>query len=79
MIVHRLLDVFFRTLDAVDIVRDRVDQMLGRQPRPDPWATSWPPAPPDRAEEQPAATKEDETPEQKPAPKKSSSKDTKGH
>ncbi len=45
MIVHRLLDVFFRTLDAVDMVRDRVDRALGRDPRPDPWAVSWPPAP----------------------------------
>jgi hypothetical protein len=45
MIVHRLLDVFFRALDTVDMVRDRVDRVLGREPRPDPWAVSWPPAP----------------------------------
>lgn len=44
MIVHRLLDAFFRTLDAVDAVRDRVDRVLGREPRPDPWAVEWPPA-----------------------------------
>lgn len=43
MIVHRLLDAFFRTLDAIDAVRDRVDQALGREPRPDPWAVEWPP------------------------------------
>jgi len=44
MIVHRLLDAFFRTLDAVDAARDRVDRVLGREPRPDPWAVEWPPA-----------------------------------
>ncbi len=44
MIVHRLLDAFFRTLDAVDAVRDRVDRVLGREPAPDPWAVEWPPA-----------------------------------
>ena len=44
MIVNRLLDAFFRTLDAVDAVRDRVDRVLGREPRPDPWAAEWPPA-----------------------------------
>lgn len=43
MLVHRLLDAFFRTLDAVDAVRDRVDRALGREPRPDPWAVEWPP------------------------------------
>jgi hypothetical protein len=47
MIVHRLLDAFFRTLDAVDAVRDRVDRALGREPRPDPWAVEWPDAEPD--------------------------------
>jgi hypothetical protein len=47
MIVHRLLDAFFRTLDAVDAVRDRVDRVLGKEPRPDPWAVEWPPAEPD--------------------------------
>ena len=43
MIVHKLLDVFFRTLDTIDAVRDRVDRALGREPRPDPWAVTWPP------------------------------------
>lgn len=43
MIVHRLLDAFFRTLDTIDAVRDRVDRALGREPRPDPWAVEWPP------------------------------------
>lgn len=50
MIVHRLLDAFFRTLDAVDAVRDRVDRVLGKEPRPDPWAVEWPPAEPERKE-----------------------------
>lgn len=50
MIVHRLLDAFFRTLDAVDAVRDRVDRVLGKEPRPDPWAVEWPPAEPEKAE-----------------------------
>lgn len=43
MLVHRVLDAFFRTLDAVDAARDRVDRILGREPRPDPWAVEWPP------------------------------------
>ncbi len=40
MIVHRLLDVVFRTLDTVDALRVRIDAVLGRsdaQP-----ASSWP-------------------------------------
>ncbi|MDP2344320.1 MAG: hypothetical protein Q8O67_25400 [Deltaproteobacteria bacterium] len=40
MIVHRILDVVFRTLDAVDAVRARVDSALGREPQP---PSSWPP------------------------------------
>lgn len=47
MIVHRLLDVFFRALDAVDLVRDRVDRALGRESRPDPWSVAWPANPAD--------------------------------
>lgn len=43
MLVHRLLDAFFRTLDTVDAVRDRVDRILGKEPQPDPWAVEWPP------------------------------------
>lgn len=43
MWVHKVLDVFFRTLDAVDAARDKVDRALGREPRPDPWAVEWPP------------------------------------
>jgi hypothetical protein len=43
MIVHRVLDAFFRTLDAVDAVRERMDRALGREPKPDPWAVEWPP------------------------------------
>lgn len=44
-LVNRLLDVFFRTLDAVDAARERVDKALGRQPRPAPWTTEWSPVP----------------------------------
>jgi hypothetical protein len=43
MIIHRLLDVFFKTLDTVDAVRDRVDRVRGKAPEPDPWAVDWPP------------------------------------
>lgn len=42
MVVNRLLDAFFKTLDVVDAARDRVDNALGRKPRPDPWAVEWP-------------------------------------
>ena len=44
-LVNRLLDVFFRTLDAVDMARERVDRVLGRAPRPEPWTTDWSPTP----------------------------------
>lgn len=40
MIVHRILDVVFRTLDTVDAVRAKVDAALGRAPAP---PSSWPP------------------------------------
>lgn len=43
MIIHRLLDVFFKTLDTVDAVRDRIDRARGKAPEPDPWAVDWPP------------------------------------
>jgi hypothetical protein len=69
MIVHRLLDAFFRTLDAVDAVRDRVDRVLGREPRPDPWAVEWPPADPDlphRPEVEPAPAEAAEAAEAAP-------------
>lgn len=55
MLVHRVLDVFFRTLDAVDAVKDRVDRALGRSPRPDPWAVEWPPVDDDAAKVSEAA------------------------
>ena len=42
MIVHRLLDVVFRTLDTVDAVRERVDQVLRRDQQP---PSSWPATP----------------------------------
>ena len=38
-IVTRLLDAFFRTLDAVDAARERIDRVLGRTPEP--IVTSW--------------------------------------
>lgn len=66
MIVHRLLDAFFRTLDAVDAVRDRVDRVLGKEPRPDPWAVEWPPADGDaagRPEAEPEGEHKGEEPE----------------
>lgn len=44
-IVNRLLDAFFRTLDAVDMARERLDRALGRAPKPEPWAQEWAPAP----------------------------------
>ena len=44
-LVNRLLDVFFRTLDAVDAARERVDKALGRQPQPAAWTTEWSPTP----------------------------------
>ncbi|MBI1946333.1 MAG: hypothetical protein HYS27_11580 [Deltaproteobacteria bacterium] len=45
-IVNRLLDAFFRTLDAVDMARERLDRALGRAPQPEQWATDWSPTPP---------------------------------
>jgi hypothetical protein len=45
MLVHRILDVFFRALDAVDATRERIDRMIGRETRPDPWAQDWKPVP----------------------------------
>ena len=44
-LVNSLLDVFFRTLDAVDAARERVDKALGRQPQPAAWTTEWSPEP----------------------------------
>jgi len=40
MIVHRLLDAVFRTLDTVDAIRSRVDEVLGRAQAQPP--SSWP-------------------------------------
>ncbi len=45
-LVNRLLDAFFRTLDAVDMARERLDRVLGRAPQPEQWATEWSPTPP---------------------------------
>src|SRR5688500_957815 len=44
-LANRLLDVFFRTLDAVDAARERVDRALGRELKPEPWTTEWSPVP----------------------------------
>jgi hypothetical protein len=49
-LVNRLLDAFFRTLDAVDVARERIDRALGRSPRPEPWATQWTPEAPGAAD-----------------------------
>jgi hypothetical protein len=53
-IVHRLLDAVFRTLDVVDLARERVDVFLGRSPRPE-GAGDWDPLPvsPDRGADAP--------------------------
>jgi hypothetical protein len=42
-LVNRLLDAFFRTLDAVDTARERLDRVLGREPAMTPSA--WEAAP----------------------------------
>ena len=42
MILHRVIDVFFRTLDAVDTARDQLERVLGRENETDPWAVPWP-------------------------------------
>jgi hypothetical protein len=41
MILHRVIDVFFRTLDAVDTARDQLERVLGRESETDPWAVPW--------------------------------------
>jgi len=66
MLVHRVLDVFFRTLDAVDAVKDRVDRVLGRAPRPDPWAVEWPPVDDDGAKATEAPRVDDDAGPAKP-------------
>lgn len=67
-LVNRLLDVFFRTLDAVDVARERIDRALGRGPRPEPWTSEWHPAPEtERAGPSVEGPELFETPGQKPA------------
>ncbi|HEY4220816.1 MAG TPA: hypothetical protein VGO62_05720 [Myxococcota bacterium] len=44
-LVNRFLDAFFRTLDAVDMARERLDRALGRSPKPEPWVSEWSPVP----------------------------------
>jgi hypothetical protein len=43
-LVNRLLDVFFRTLDAVDAAREKVERARGHK-KPDPWSSDWQPTP----------------------------------
>lgn len=67
-LVNRLLDVFFRTLDAVDVARERIDRALGRGPRPEPWTSEWHPAPEaERTGSSAEGPELFETPGQKPA------------
>jgi hypothetical protein len=51
MFVHRLLDVVFRTLDAIDAVRARVDAVLGHEAQP---PSTWPPDAPSSPAARPA-------------------------
>ena len=44
MLIHRVLDVFFRSLDTIDAAKDKIDRLRGKSPQPDPWAVDWPPA-----------------------------------
>lgn len=41
MLVHRLIDVFFKALDIADATRDQIDRVLGREQESDPWAVPW--------------------------------------
>lgn len=43
-LVNRLLDTFFRALDAIDAARDRIDKGLGRNEHPQPWSVGLPAA-----------------------------------
>lgn len=53
MIVHRLLDALFRTLDTIDLARERLERAVGRDRQPQPWTTTWEPKA--AAEQQPEA------------------------
>lgn len=55
-LVNRLLDAFFRTLDAVDVARERIDRALGKSPRPEAWTSEWHPAPETERTNGPTAT-----------------------
>jgi hypothetical protein len=58
MLVHRLLDAVFRTLDTIDAVRARVDALLGKaEPQP---PSQWPTPTPAEAER--VATTDTNTP-----------------
>ncbi|MCP4500344.1 MAG: hypothetical protein GY822_10330, partial [Deltaproteobacteria bacterium] len=69
--LHRLLDVFFKTLDTVDAARDRLDRVLGKEPRADPWEVKWPDEEnadlDDEAKEEAESAPEKETPSAKPS------------
>ena len=66
MIVHRLLDAVFRTLDAVDAARERLERAWPRRP-PTP-ASQWPPIPEGAPGEAPQAA---DVTSQTPPPKTS--------
>jgi hypothetical protein len=60
MLVHRLLDAVFRTLDTIDAVRARVDALLGKAEAQPP--SQWPTPTPAEAERGRAVTTETPTP-----------------
>ena len=44
--VNLALDILFRTLDTIDAVRDRIDDVMGQSTPPEAWAVKWPAAQP---------------------------------
>jgi hypothetical protein len=54
--VNLALDILFRTLDTIDAVRDRIDDVMGQSAQPEPWAVKWP------ASQPPAHTSADVAP-----------------
>lgn len=60
MLVHRLLDAVFRTLDTIDAVRARVDALLGKAEAQPP--SQWPTPTPAEAERGRAVTTDTPTP-----------------
>jgi len=41
-VVNLALDVIFKTLDTIDAVRDKIDEVMGANPKPDSWTVKWP-------------------------------------